>query len=113
MGGIKGIKVCRDAPSISHLLFADDSLVLMKASNHNANTLKRVLDTYCASSGQQVSTPKSSIFFSPNMRVNDREIVCGILDILNDALSDKYLGLPTMVFVDRSDCFQHLVDTVC
>ena len=55
-GGIEGIKVCRDAPSISHLLFADDSLVLMKASNHNANTLKRVLDTYCASSGQRVST---------------------------------------------------------
>jgi hypothetical protein len=29
---IQGIKVCNGAPSVSHLLFADDSLILMKAS---------------------------------------------------------------------------------
>ena len=29
--GIEGIRVCRDAPSVSHLLFADDSLIPMKA----------------------------------------------------------------------------------
>ena len=28
-------------------------------------------------------------------------------------MSDKYLGLPTIVGVDRNDCFQHLVDRVC
>jgi hypothetical protein len=27
-----------------------------------------------------------------------------------EALSDKYLGLPLLVGVDRSDCFQYLVD---
>ena len=36
-----------------------------------------------------------------------------MLNILTEALSDKYLGLPTIVGVDRSDCFQHLVDRVC
>lgn len=113
IGGVEGIKVSRNAPSISHLLFADDSLILMRATNQNANTLKRILDMYCVSSGQRVSTPKSSIFFSPNTRVNDRESVCGMLDILTEAFSDKYLDLPTMVGVDRSDCFQHLVDRVC
>lgn len=30
-----------------------------------------------------------------------------------EALSDTYLGLPTMVGVDRSDSFQHLIDRVC
>ena len=29
VGGIEGIRVCRNAPSVSHLLFADDSLILM------------------------------------------------------------------------------------
>ena len=113
VGGIEGIKVSRNAPSISHLLFADDSLIFMRATVQNASTLKRVLDTYCESSGQRVSTPKSSIFFSPNTRVNERENVCGMLNILTEALSDKYLGLPTIVGVDCSDCFQHLVDRVC
>ena len=43
IGGIEGIRVCRNAPSISHLLFADDSLVLMKVMDQNAHTLKRIL----------------------------------------------------------------------
>ena len=107
------MKVRRNAPLISHLLFADDSLILMRADLQNAVTLKRVLDTYCSSSGQLVSTPKSSIFFSPNTSVLVREGICGELDILTEALSDTYLGLPTMVGVDRSDCFQHLIDRVC
>ena len=56
---------------------------------------------------------QNPVFFSPNTGVLVREGVCGILDILTEALTDKYLGLPTMVGVDRSDCFQHLVDRVC
>ena len=35
-GDLQGVKVCREAPSISNLLFADDSLILMKANNQNA-----------------------------------------------------------------------------
>lgn len=79
------------------LIFADDSLTLMKAKTHDANTLKRVLDNYCSSSGQLVSNAKSSIFFSPNTNVSMREDVCRKLDIVTEALSEKYLGLPTMI----------------
>jgi hypothetical protein len=42
--GIEGVKVCRNAPSVSHLLFADDSLILMKANLTNATSLRQVLD---------------------------------------------------------------------
>jgi hypothetical protein len=63
VGGIDGVRVCRNAPSVSHLLFADDSLILMKADMNNATSLQRVLDEYCANSGQMVSLTKSSIFF--------------------------------------------------
>ena len=30
-GEIEGVKICREAPTNSHLLFADDSLILMHA----------------------------------------------------------------------------------
>ena len=60
--GIEGILVSRNAPSISHLLFVNDSLILMRGNTHNAQTLRRVLDLYCSSSGQQVSTTKSNFF---------------------------------------------------
>lgn len=65
-GEIEGVKACRDAPMISPLLFADDSLILMQADKRNAENLKSILDQYYASSGQRISEKKSSIFFSSN-----------------------------------------------
>ena len=94
IGGLEGVRVYRNAPSISQLLFADDSLVLMRADSHNAGTLKRVLDTYCTSSGQLVSNAKSSIFFSPNTSVQVRETVCRDLNIMTEALSRHLSGPP-------------------
>jgi hypothetical protein len=61
--------VCMNAPSVSHLLFADDSLILLKVDLNNAISLKQVLDTDCENSGQLVSVSKSSIFFSPNVGI--------------------------------------------
>jgi hypothetical protein len=112
-GGIQGIRVCRGAPSVSHLLFADDSLILMTADMSNATSLRNALDMYCASSGQLVSDAKSSIFFSPNTDVQVREEMCSHLNILIESLTDRYLGLPSLVGIDRSDCFQHLVERIC
>jgi hypothetical protein len=112
VGGIEGIRVCRNAPSVSHLLFADDSLILMRADVDNATSLQRVLDAFCANSGQLVSLSKSSIYFSPNTNVLVRAEICSELHIDTEALSDKYLGLPAMVGADRSDCFMHFKDRV-
>jgi hypothetical protein len=58
VGGIDGVRVCRNAPSVSHLLFTDDSLILVKADMNNETFLQQVLDTYCANFGQLVSVAK-------------------------------------------------------
>jgi hypothetical protein len=47
--GIEGVKVCRNGQLVSHLLFADDFLILMKADATNATSLRQVLDDYCGS----------------------------------------------------------------
>ena len=99
-GNLEGVKVCRGAPSITHLLFADDSLILMKADMKNADTLRNVLFAYCNASGQLVSVEKSRIFFSPNTKVEDKAQICTILNIMTEPLNDKYFGLPANVGVD-------------
>jgi hypothetical protein len=78
--------------------------MLLYANEENANCLKRILNQYCSASGQLVS---------PNTTVDMRARVCTILNILTESLTDKYLGLPTHVGADRSDCFQYFVDRLC
>ena len=78
-GNLLHIKVYREASLISNFMFADDSLILIKAHMDNAQTLKRILDLYCAASGQLLSLDKSIVFFGPNTDVNVKvQILCFI-----------------------------------
>jgi hypothetical protein len=54
VGGIDGIRVCKNAPSVFHFLFADNFLILMMADTINVTSLQQILDFYCANSGQFV-----------------------------------------------------------
>lgn len=61
-GHLHGIKVARSAPSISHLLFADDSFIFFRANQQEHNTIKNCLIKYESGSGQKVNMSKSSLF---------------------------------------------------
>lgn len=111
-GEIGAFWVCREAPEVSHLLFANDYLILIRADKRNSRNLKNVFDRYCTNSGQLVSDAKSSIFFSENTSVSDKLAVCEMVNIMTESLNDKYLGLCAIVGADRSDCFQHLIDRI-
>jgi hypothetical protein len=41
-GEIQGIRVCPRAVGVNHLFFADDTLVLLKASNSGAHSLQHI-----------------------------------------------------------------------
>lgn len=56
---LSGIKMVRTCPVISHIFFADDSILFLKASNSECGALVHVLNLYCKASGQSVSFQKS------------------------------------------------------
>ena len=63
-GKLHGVSICRRAPSVSHLLFVDDSLLFCQATHDEVRTILEVLQLYADSSGQCINMEKSSVYFS-------------------------------------------------
>ena len=63
---IHGVSICRGAPKVSNLLFADDSLVYYRATRNEMETISEILQTYANASGQCIILEKSSVYFSSN-----------------------------------------------
>lgn len=97
MGLLHGCRVARGAPAVSHLLFVDDSYFFSKAVKSKARMIKRIIERYEDLSGQAVNFNKSAITFSPNITVETREAICGVLGVQESTIPGKYLGLPMAV----------------
>ena len=76
---ISGVSICKGSPKITHLFFADDSLLFCKANIQECQNLINILQLYEASSGQKINANKSSVFFNNNTP-DDRR--CEVLDML-------------------------------
>ena len=109
---LSGIKVAPSAPVVSHLLFADDCLLFFRADRESAEEVKDVLGIYCRASGQQVNMEKSSIHFAKGCNQAIREEVMNIMDVHSEALSEKYLGMPSDVGTASMGAFKYLKDRV-
>lgn len=51
-----------------NFFFSDDLLLIAEASCDQANGIKKVLNTFCKSSGKKVSSQKTKVFFSKNVQ---------------------------------------------
>ncbi|KAL0459228.1 UNVERIFIED_CONTAM: hypothetical protein Slati_0550000 [Sesamum latifolium] len=51
-GSVPKVALCRGAPSISHLLFADDTMVFCPATQNTVQQICTILDSYARASGQ-------------------------------------------------------------
>ena len=81
-------------PVISHLLFADDSLLFFRASIQQATLVRGLLNTYALATGQLINPSKCSILFSDNCLVTKAGGVKSILEVTQEVFDPKYLGLP-------------------
>ncbi|KAL5793103.1 hypothetical protein ACOSP7_001697 [Xanthoceras sorbifolium] len=111
-GFLHGIRVARSAPQVSHLLFADDSLVFAKAEEADCCCLKQVLDNYERASGQAVNYDKSALSFSPNTQLSVRTLVGSLFNIGEVSCHDKYLGLPSAISKNRKNVFANIKEKV-
>ncbi|XP_019186548.1 PREDICTED: uncharacterized protein LOC109181252 [Ipomoea nil] len=80
-GDMHGIKIARNAPSINHLLFADDCLLFFRACPREMEVVKDTLDDYCVASGQRINFDKSNIMFSASTPTNMWDFIAEYLDV--------------------------------
>ncbi|GKV34824.1 hypothetical protein SLEP1_g43165 [Rubroshorea leprosula] len=81
-GSLHSIQICRKAPKISHLFFADDSFLFLRATETEAGKLMAILQGYEAASGQVINLQKSSITFSNNVQQRTRSWISQILGMI-------------------------------
>ena len=96
-GHVKGIAVSRGAPSISHFLLANDSIIFYRATIEECDRVIKVLEDHEGDSGQKLNKEKTSLFFSKN---TNREVQEQIKEKFGAQIfqhHEKYLGLPPLV----------------
>ncbi|XP_030497624.2 uncharacterized protein LOC115713283 [Cannabis sativa] len=94
---LQGCRVANDAPTISHMLFADDSYLFCQANSGAARSVMTLLRRFETAFGQQVNLTKSSIFFSPNVQHVVQHQICSLLGMDEAFDNSFYLGLPNII----------------
>ncbi|KAK6117950.1 hypothetical protein DH2020_048313 [Rehmannia glutinosa] len=111
-GRIKGVRICRGAPTVSHLLFADDTMIFCEATSESAKCIKDILRLYSKASGQEINFQKSTIVFTENIDEIEKLQIQSILQVQMVDKHDKYLGLSGIVGRSKKECFAQLRDRV-
>ncbi|XP_042965942.1 uncharacterized protein LOC122299620 [Carya illinoinensis] len=109
---IPGIRICRGAPTINHLLFADDSVIFCKADVQTNLELQRILKRYELASGQKLNMDKTSMVFSSNVSSPMQEEIRNMWGGSAIQQYEKYLGLPPMISRKKANAFSDIKSRV-
>jgi hypothetical protein len=111
-GDIHGVKICRGAPVVSHLLFADDCFLFCRSNISETTKLMEILKTYELASGQEINLSKSEVFFSRNLSRAAQEDLSSIMGVKHVLGTGTYLGLPSMVGRSKKETFAYIKDRI-
>ena len=111
-GAITGVSLCREGPKVTHLFFADDSLLFCRANNHECSAILDLLDKYERASGQRINRAKTQLFFSTNTRQQVRNSIKTRLGVSDAHHIEKYLGLPSFVGRGKKHSFSYIRERV-
>ena len=112
VGTLRGLQVCKQSPHVTHLFFADNSLLFCNATIANCEKVQRLLLVYEKATGQQVNRQNCSLFFSPN---TSEEIQHDIKQRFGANIirqHEKYLGLPSQVGKNKQNTFWQIKEKV-
>ncbi|KAL8525380.1 hypothetical protein ACS0TY_014852 [Phlomoides rotata] len=107
-GTLHGTTICRGAPPVSHLFFADDSIIFGRANKREVSRLKSILNVYEKASGQVVNLGKSDICFSGGVPSARQDVLASLLGVNRVDQHQVYLGILTHMGRSKTAVFNSL-----
>lgn len=111
-GSIHGATIARGAPPVSHLFFADDTILFTRSTREEKEEVKVIIRKYEQASGQRINLEKIEITCSSNVTNENREELATCLGVKVVEKHTKYLGLPTLIGRSKKQIFRGIVDMV-
>lgn len=87
-------KIARNGPSLSHLFFVDDLVLMAKNNSTTCKTLKDTLQNFCKWSGKTINNNKSKILFSSNASFSTVANTANFFNMNYCTNFGRYLGFP-------------------
>ncbi|XP_028082975.1 uncharacterized protein LOC114284266 [Camellia sinensis] len=107
---VKSLRIKQGCPKLSHLFFANDALLFVKANRTECSKICKLLQIYGQATGQSVNFDKSGVQFSGNVSWSHRREVCGFLGIPQMQANARYLGLPSCWGRSKAEAYNFLCE---
>ena len=107
-GSFHGINIGRTILSISHLMFADDTILFFRARQDEVCAIWSCISKYQEWSGQRVNIQKPGLMFSKNCSERRKRDISGFLGIQECDKEIYYLGNPLFLGRNRGKSFAKL-----
>ena len=111
-GTLKGVSISRGGPKITHLFFADDSLLFCKATKNDVTRIQGILSQYEKASGQQINRQKTTLFFNKSTPLLTQNVIQNMLGVPAIKQYERYLGLPLFVGRAKYSSFAQIKERV-
>ena len=95
-------------PKLTHLPFADDSLIFYRAMENECQTLLNILAKYERASDQQINRARTTLFFSKSTSADMQNRIKDMVGVTVVQQYEKFLGLPSLVGRNKKESFTHI-----
>ncbi|KAK6128255.1 hypothetical protein DH2020_038002 [Rehmannia glutinosa] len=106
------VRIAPRCRPLSHLFFADDSLIFCRAIELECDRIANILTSYEKASGQLINYEKSVITFSPNTKPEVVNYFKNAFKLSVVQGHEMYLGLPTFSLRSKRLQFGYLKDRI-
>ncbi|KAJ1687942.1 hypothetical protein LUZ63_019332 [Rhynchospora breviuscula] len=89
---LKGLRLAATAPYLTHIMYADDLIILGTADREEIQNLKHILMCFGEASGLEINPAKSKLWFTKTCHENMREMIITEFQAQLARNDEKYLG---------------------